>query len=178
MKFLLDCTRGINGYSVFSQLGKLLGSKAKLRKMKDKIMPRNFREIKNIIEKTPFSANVKKNSIRFFRMLAMAEANVHKTSMSTVHMHEVARKENIFRTLEIFSMLENAGRSGFTCTMINTGKGIVKTAHGRLAVPTHATRKLLNGMPTFKKGNGELTTPTGACWARILCKRFVKDASI
>lgn len=173
MKFILDCTNGITSCSLLNQLQKLTKKKISLKKYKEKFRVRTLDKVKEIIEQTKFEKSIKNQALRFYRLLAKAEARVHRARLHSVHLHEVARKENIFRVLVIFSMLQELKIKKFCCSAINVGSGKVKTMHGMLGVPTPATHELLKGLPTFRKGKGELTTPSGACFVKILWKKFV-----
>ena len=168
----LDCAKGINSYSLFYLLSELAGGKRKIRKFREKHAVRSFLDVKGIIQKTKFEKAIKSQALQFFLLLAKAEAKVHKTTLQKVHLHEVSRIGNIYRVLHIFSLLKKLKIKKFICSTINLGRGVVKTSHGMLDIPTPATRELLKGLRTFQKGRGELTTPSGACFARILCKGF------
>jgi uncharacterized protein (DUF111 family) len=174
MEIFLDGSNGITGYSLAAQLQTIAAKKIRWKRYRERFRTRTLSEIDGIIQKTKFKKSVQRRALRFFSVLTKAEATVHRTTPGRVHLHEVARRENIYRVLAIFSLLDKLRITECVCSPINTGRGMVKTAHGRLRVPTPATRELLRGMPVFRNGRGELTTPTGACWAKVLCTKFGK----
>ncbi|MCP3900326.1 MAG: LarC family nickel insertion protein, partial [Desulfobacteraceae bacterium] len=50
---------------------------------------RNYRDIKNTINKSSFSLKVKEQSLSAFEKIAHAEAKIHSQNIENVHFHEV-----------------------------------------------------------------------------------------
>jgi uncharacterized protein (TIGR00299 family) protein len=54
------------------------------------------------------------------------------------------------------------GVSRFASSPLNVGTGTVTMSHGTFPVPPPATARLVQGVPVYGEGEGELLTPTGA----------------
>ena len=50
----------------------------------------------------------------------------------------------------------------FAASPLNVGTGTVTMSHGTFPVPAPATARLVQGVPVYGAGEGELLTPTGA----------------
>jgi pyridinium-3,5-bisthiocarboxylic acid mononucleotide nickel chelatase len=116
---------------------------------------------------------VRKNSLRIFERLAAAEAKVHATTPDKIHFHEVGAVDSIVDIVGSVIGLELLGVSQIMASAINTGSGMVQTAHGLLPVPAPATAELLTGIPLYQSTTQfELTTPTGAAIISTLGSSF------
>jgi uncharacterized protein (DUF111 family) len=119
---------------------------------------------------TPRSASI---AIGVYERLAHAEASVHGTTVEAVTFHEVGAARSIVAVLGLAVAIDLLDSDEVTASGIVVGSGAVDTAHGRLHVPTPATRALLRGVPWASATlRGELITPTGAAILTQLADRF------
>jgi uncharacterized protein (TIGR00299 family) protein len=131
---------------------------------------RHLKHIKAIVEATPAPESVKARAMQAFTLITECEARIHGTTVERVHLHEVGSVDAILDIVGTIWGLERLGVRHVYCGTIPLGDGFVETAHGRMAVPTAATLKLLEGLPVRPgpDGAGEITTPTGAALVRVL----------
>ena len=131
---------------------------------------RHLKHIKAIVDATPAPASVKEKANRCFTLITECEAAIHGTTVERVHLHEVGSVDAILDIVGTIWGLEQLGVERVYCGTIPLGDGFVDTQHGRMAVPTAATLRLLEGLPVRPgpEGSGELTTPTGAALVRVL----------
>jgi len=131
---------------------------------------RHLKHIKAIVEATPAPASVKERAIAAFTLITECEAAIHGTTVERVHLHEVGSVDAILDIVGSIWGLERLGVERVHCGVIPLGDGFVDTAHGRMAVPTAATLRLLEGLPVRPgpEGAGEIVTPTGAALVRVL----------
>ena len=111
-----------------------------------------------------------------FQSLIEAEAQVHGTSVDSVHLHEAGAIDAIVEIVGAVKGLELLGVDRVVCGMVNTGTGFVRMAHGTYPVPAPATAELLKDVPiqmdSFSETRKELVTPTGALILRHLVDDF------
>lgn len=131
---------------------------------------RHLKHIKAIVEATPAPDSVKAKAIQCFTLITECEAAIHGTTVEKVHLHEVGSVDAILDIVGTIWGLERLGVTHVYCGTIPLGDGFVDTQHGRMAVPTAATLRLLEGLPVRPgpEGSGELVTPTGAALVRVL----------
>lgn len=131
---------------------------------------RHLKQIRAIVEATPAPDTVKAKAMEAFTLITECEAAIHGTSVERVHLHEVGSVDAILDIVGSIWGLERLGVERVYCGTIPLGDGFVDTAHGRMAVPTAATLRLLEGLPVRPgpEGSGELVTPTGAALVRVL----------
>ena len=131
---------------------------------------RHLKHIKAIVDATPAPDSVKEKAMRAFTLITECEAAIHGTTVERVHLHEVGSVDAILDIVGSIWGLEKLGVAHVFCGTIPLGDGFVDTAHGRMAVPTAATLRLLEGLPVRPgpEGSGELVTPTGAALVRVL----------
>jgi uncharacterized protein (TIGR00299 family) protein len=123
---------------------------------------RGLREILDLIDKSALEPVVKDRSARLFRRLAEAEASVHGTSPEEVHFHEVGAVDSIVDIVGGVIGLTWLHADRVVASPLNVGTGTVSMSHGVFAVPPPATVLLVQGVPVYGAGEGELLTPTGA----------------
>lgn len=98
-----------------------------------------------------------------------AEAKAHRIEKSGVHLHEIGRDAGLMNIasaglcFDLLCLRERALYGSY----IAVGGGEIATSHGRLTVPTPASRELLTGLK-FRPGphNEEMATPTGIAIAK------------
>lgn len=131
---------------------------------------RHLKHLKAIVDATPAPASVKEKANRCFTLITECEAAIHGTTVERVHLHEVGSVDAILDIVGTIWGLEELGVERVFCGTIPLGDGFVDTQHGRMAVPTAATLRLLEGLPVRPgpDGSGELVTPTGAALVRVL----------
>jgi uncharacterized protein (TIGR00299 family) protein len=131
---------------------------------------RHLKHIKAIVEATTAPASVQAKAMACFTLITECEAAIHGTTVERVHLHEVGSADAILDIVGTIWGLEMLGVAHVYCGTIPLGDGFVDTQHGRMAVPTAATLRLLEGLPVRPgpEGSGELVTPTGAALVRVL----------
>lgn len=168
----LPVTLGIDGVTV--EVKTVLRGMIACKKVDFVIPPqphgRHLKHIKAIVDATPAPDSVKEKAMRAFTLITECEAALHGTTVERVHLHEVGSVDAILDIVGGIWGLEKLGVSHVFCGTIPLGDGFVDTAHGRMAVPTAATLRLLEGLPVRPgpEGSGELVTPTGAALVRVL----------
>ena len=124
---------------------------------------RRLADIESIIGSSSLSDQVKDRSLRIFRALATAEAQVHGSDVQDVHFHEVGGLDTIVDIVGAAICREFLDVERVYCSPVELGGGIVRSAHGPLPVPAPATLELLRCTPVrYGLVACEMTTPTGA----------------
>jgi pyridinium-3,5-bisthiocarboxylic acid mononucleotide nickel chelatase len=119
-------------------------------------------EILRLLDASTLSGELKDRTAALFRRLAEAEATVHGTSPEAVHFHEVGALDSIVDIVGGVIGLSWLGARRFAASPLNVGTGSVHMSHGTFPVPPPATARLVQGVPVYGAGEGELLTPTGA----------------
>ena len=107
-----------------------------------------------------------------FEALARAEGHIHQQDPATVHFHEVGGIDAIVDVVGVCCALELLDVDEIVVGPVALGRGMVRSAHGRIPNPAPATVQLLTGWDV--KGLDttiELTTPTGAALVAALGAR-------
>ncbi|MCH7814297.1 MAG: nickel pincer cofactor biosynthesis protein LarC [Planctomycetes bacterium] len=134
---------------------------------------RHLETIRQIIQDSDLSEQVRARAIAVFQRLAEAEAAVHGCSIEEVHFHEVGAVDAIADIVGAMVALEDLGVERVVCSPLVVGSGTVRCAHGELPIPAPATANLLRGVPLADCDEpGELTTPTGAAILTTLAESF------
>ncbi|MDY6899796.1 MAG: nickel pincer cofactor biosynthesis protein LarC [Cyanobacteriota bacterium] len=143
---------------------------------------RNLPEIKQIIQKAGLPPRVEAWSLAIFQQLAVAEGAVHGIAPEKVHFHEVGAVDAIVDIVGTCLGLDwlgvdsnSEGLPLLYCSKLPTGGGIVRAAHGIMAVPVPAVLKLweMRKCPVYSNGiEKELVTPTGAAIITTLAAKF------
>jgi uncharacterized protein (TIGR00299 family) protein len=123
---------------------------------------RGLRDILALIEGSGLEEAVKARASALFRRLAEAEASVHGTTAEEVHFHEVGAVDAV---VDIVGGVIGMGwlhADRIVASPLNLGTGTVAMEHGVFPVPPPATARLVQGVPVYGAGEGELLTPTGA----------------
>jgi uncharacterized protein (DUF111 family) len=130
-------------------------------------------EIRTLIDGADLAPGSASIATGIYERLARAEASVHGTTVEDVAFHEVGAARSIVAVLGLAVAIDLLDPQEVTASDIVVGSGVVDTAHGRLEVPTPATRALLGDVPWASTAlRGELVTPTGAAILSQLAERF------
>jgi len=125
---------------------------------------RHFGDIKQIIENSTLSDEIKKTAIAIFMRVAVAEGKVHHVPFERVHFHEVGALDSIVDIMGAAICYHTLNPDIVYGSKINVGSGWVRCAHGLLPVPAPATTEILcaANFEIYSKGiDGESATPTG-----------------
>lgn len=124
---------------------------------------RHLADIRELIEGASLSASVRATSLRVFERIAEAEAEVHATTVESIHFHEVGALDSIADIIGGCLALETLGVDRVVVNPLPLGCGTVDCAHGTYPTPAPATSLLLRGFPVTPTDEPfELVTPTGA----------------
>lgn len=134
---------------------------------------RHLSDIKNLIDNSNLSNEVKKLSKDIFQRLAKAESKVHDVGIEEVHFHEVGAIDSIIDIIGAAIGLKKLQIENVYCSKLPLGKGFVKCSHGIIPIPAPATVELLKEVPVFQKNiNHEMVTPTGAAVITSITEKF------
>jgi pyridinium-3,5-bisthiocarboxylic acid mononucleotide nickel chelatase len=126
---------------------------------------RHLSDILAILDGSALAPAVKERASDVFRTLGEAEATVHGVPVDHVHFHEVGAVDALVDVVGSVAGLELLGVKQAFCSVLPSGKGTIRAAHGILPVPAPATLEIMAraGIPTRSVDvEAELVTPTGA----------------
>lgn len=130
----------------------------------------------DILERISTSAldsTVKQQSIRIFERLGAAEAEVHGSEPSKVHLHEVGALDALVDVVGAVAGLHLLEIDEVHASPLRFGTGFTRCAHGRYPVPVPGVLALCRNVPTEQTDiRAELVTPTGAAIITTLAKSF------
>lgn len=133
----------------------------------------NAQQIFHMIERSELPQRVKARSLALFKEVARAESKVHGQPVEEVHFHEVGAMDSIIDFIGVCLALESLDIDEMIFASVPTGTGMINIAHGLYPVPAPATAEILVGVPLADfTCEGELTTPTGAAFAKILATDY------
>ncbi len=152
----------------------LRGLKVDIRVNAKKKIARKWADVEAVVQKSPFSSGIKKNSLSIFKRLFEAEANVHGRTLEDTHLHEAGADDAFIDIVGACWLAEELHVHELYASPLNLGGGYVKTAHGILPVPPPAVGELLKNVPVYSAHvQKELVTPTGAAILSTLAKDFL-----
>ena len=123
---------------------------------------RSYSDIVSILAASKLSLNVRALAERIFLRLAEAEAAVHRTTIESVHFHEVGAVDSIVDIVGAAACLDYLGAEIWV-SPLPLGRGFIACQHGRIPLPAPATVGCLVGLKTYDaKLESELVTPTAA----------------
>jgi len=164
----------LGGYEIRrKQKGKII-SGTNLQVITKRELPKSdYKTIKNLINRSRLSKNVKEVAGAIFHKLAKAEATVHGVSIDRAHFHEVGAVDSIVDIVGSAIGFEYFGfKEIFSSPLPITG-GRVRAMHGMLPVPAPATLEIIKGVPLEKAPvKDEIVTPTGAAIITTVAKQF------
>lgn len=122
---------------------------------------------------TGISDTVKGSIKEVYKVIAAAESEVHGTTVSEIHFHEVGMMDAIIDVTAVCLLMDMIGPDKVTASPVRVGWGHMRCAHGILPVPAPATANILRGIPTYAgQIEAELCTPTGAALLRHFVSEF------
>jgi hypothetical protein len=121
-----------------------------------------LREILAMLDASTLDPVVKERSALLFHRLAEVEGAMHGLPPEQVHFHEVGAVDSIVDVVGGVIGLLWLRAERFAASPLNVGTGTVTMSHGTFPVPAPATARLVQGVPVYGAGEGELLTPTGA----------------
>lgn len=124
---------------------------------------RTWPHVKQLLEGASLALPVKQRALDVFERLALAEAQIHRTSPDLVHFHEIGGLDAFADIVGTAAGLHHLGLDEVHASPVATGMGMTRGEHGLIPVPTPAVLELLKGAPMYSGGVPfELCTPTGA----------------
>ena len=136
---------------------------------------RTASHIAALVEEARLPERVRLRALAVFGALADAEGRLHRRPPEQVHFHEVGGLDAIVDVVGTCAALEVLEIDSLYSSVVVTGTGMVRAAHGLLPNPAPAVVELLAavGAPTRGIDLGvELTTPTGAAIVAALASGF------
>ena len=124
---------------------------------------RTASHINALVSEARLPGRVADRALAIFAGLARAEGKLHRRPPEQVHFHEVGGLDAIIDVVGTCAALEVLGVDEVYSSPVAVGRGMIRSAHGRLPNPPPAAVELLAGCPVYGLDVGlELTTPTGA----------------
>jgi uncharacterized protein (TIGR00299 family) protein len=123
---------------------------------------RTASHIAALVEEARLPDRVRQRALVVFGALADAEGRLHRRPPEQVHFHEVGAVDSIVDVVGGVIGLLWLRAERFAASPLNVGTGTVTMSHGTFPVPAPATARLVQGVPVYGAGEGELLTPTGA----------------
>jgi uncharacterized protein (TIGR00299 family) protein len=136
---------------------------------------RTASHISALVEEARLPERVRRRSQAVFAALADAEGRLHRRPPEQVHFHEVGGLDAIVDVVGTCAALEVLDIDLVYGSVVVTGTGMIRAAHGLLPNPAPAVVELLAGVGAPTRGMDlgvELTTPTGAAILAALASGF------
>lgn len=141
----------------------------------DTTVVRTASHIAGVVEEARLPDRVRRRALAVFGALADAEGRLHRRPPEQVHFHEVGGLDAIVDVVGTCAALEVLEIDTVYASVIATGTGMVRSAHGLLPNPAPAVVELLAAVGAPSRGldlGVELTTPTGAALVTALASGF------
>ncbi len=133
---------------------------------------RTLGEILDLLDRLGIDPRDRARAGEVFRLLARAEARVHRADETRVHFHEVGALDAVADIVGAVAGLRLLGVTTLTTGPLPLGHGIIQSEHGALPNPAPATQELLAGLAVIPVDErAELVTPTGAALVAYLAER-------
>ena len=136
---------------------------------------RSFRGIRQMIQNSELSKEVKDLSLRIFTRVARAEAKVHHRNMEEVQFHEVGAVDSIVDIVGSAILITMLKPDRICASVVQDGHGFVHCQHGMLSVPVPAVCEIFAESDVLIRQidvDTELVTPTGAAIISELADSF------
>ena len=154
------------------------GIKAKKVEVSDSKIERSYKEVVEILENSDLDENIKKDAKNIFKILAMAEGDIHGYEYENAVFHEIGSDDAIFDIVCAVTGIRRLIEQGYSFFVnpIRIGSGFVDISHGKYPVPAPATLQILknSNLEVIFDGEGELLTPTAAAIFSYYCKKALK----
>jgi len=135
----------------------------------DQDAPIHYPDLDRIIADAALPLAVATHARAILRLLAEAEAQMHRVPVDQVHFHEIADWDTLADVVAAGHLIDRLDGATWQLDPLPIGRGRVQTAHGLLAVPAPATALLMEGLAVQDDDIlGERVTPTGAAIARYV----------
>ena len=133
-----------------------------------------MKDVEDIVKSfSGISDEVKGKIMEVYGVIAAAESEVHGTTVTEIHFHEVGMMDAIIDVTAVCLLMDMLGADKITASPVRVGWGHMRCAHGILPVPAPATANILRGVPTYAGGiEAELCTPTGAALLKYFAESF------
>lgn len=134
-------------------------------KTRHKIKDRSYPALLKSVRSLKLSAKEQNLTNAIIKTLAIAESKAHKTPLKKVHLHEAT--DIIVDAAAISILLSEIGWPEVRSSIVSVGE----------LAP--ATKHIINSytIPTFKRSDAEITTPTGVAILANIVKRYVAPHS-
>jgi len=141
---------------------------------------RHLKDINELIDRSSLSQSVKERAKKIFLEVARAEAVIHGSTIEKIHFHEVGAIDSLVDIVGASICIEFFNIDEVYSSPVKVGGGgFVKSAHGKLPVPTPATMEILKDYPVVLTDiQHELTTPTGAAIVKALSRGMFPTARL
>jgi uncharacterized protein (TIGR00299 family) protein len=134
---------------------------------------RTWREIRELLEKSKLSSEVRRRSIAVFERIAVAEAKIHGVPVEEIGFHEVGAADSIADIVAACAGIEALGVEKVEASPLVEGRGWIECAHGKFPLPGPATLEILRGIELRQVDEAvEFLTPTGAAILAEYSSRF------
>ena len=134
---------------------------------------RNYRDIRELLEKSSLIAEVKNRALSVFHRIAVAEGRIHGIPTEEVGFHEVGAADSIADIVAACAGIHALGPLRVEASVPIEGTGWIQCAHGRFPLPAPATLEILTGVPLRQLAEEcEFITPTGAALLVEFCEHY------
>ncbi len=127
---------------------------------------RHLGELEELLASSDLDEEVRSGSLKVFRRLAEAEAQVHGVDVEEVRLHEAGALDAVVDVVGAVAGLQLLGVAAVHSSPLRCGTGLVQCAHGSYPVPVPGVLALCEGVPGLRliqtDVEAELITPTGA----------------
>lgn len=127
---------------------------------------RSYKTISNMINDSKIDNKAKNLSKEIFHKIAIAEANIHNTTIEEIHFHEIGALDSIIDIVGFSICYSLLNIDYCIVSPIPVGSGKVTCDHGTIPVPAPATLEILKNSKIKIKEDlnikGECLTPTAA----------------
>jgi uncharacterized protein (TIGR00299 family) protein len=134
---------------------------------------RTYASIRALLDAADLPPEALRLSHGIFRLLAEAEARVHRKEVETVTFPEADAVDSLVDVVGTAIALTLLEVERVYSSAVPTGLGMTRTEHGVMPIPSPAVVELLRGAPLYSKGaTAELTTATGAAILAATAESF------
>ena len=134
---------------------------------------RHLEDIGTILDQAKLPSRIRDKAFAVFTRLAVAEAEVHGTTIDHIHFHEVGAVDAMIDIVGTVAGCAYLHIDRLFCSPLPMPRGWVNCAHGDIPLPGPAVCRLLEGVPVYGENiDQELVTPTGAALVRELADGF------